>query len=576
MRQQLNHGAMCLLLLAAFLTPGFAHAQLFTRPSVEVRTINTASYAFNVQKNGRVDVEHVAFGLVFENAFPMVRFADEESPEPFRLKGLASARTPVKDRLGEGQGFQFTGKDCVWLLRAYPTQPFFTVQVIYKNETRKPVSVAALYPWAIGAPNDGALNLGPGVDRAAMLTRGTADNPYPRVVTGSAESVMSLAIHNGTSQRNLIAGFLTQANARGNVEVRRSEKVPATAFDLFRAGCVFNPPKEVQPGEQLASEVLYVSVGENDPVHGLRRYGSAVDVWNGDRDSAVAQMLRAMPDSVPQWSTGFDAPAWGTVECLTAAIRRFYFTDPWHKTVMAPVWLDGPSLTEAQGRAWLTGAALSGGEVRIAQSETLTAAQKNDLQKVSSALGESARPVDLFQAGPPQVWNFPLKEKAGEWNIVALFNWDPDKITYLPLTLAELSLAPAQFYTVFDFWNEQYLGTAQGALDVEIAPGSVRVLGLRPFDGQPMVIATNQHITQGAKHLTESAWDATTGTLRGVVETTPGTAFKMWVLIPDGYQYEGHEIAGAKSTVSQDGTALVIEVIPDTHNVKWVVDLSSP
>jgi hypothetical protein len=702
--------------LVSVLLPTLAFAQVFTRPSSEVRTINTATYAFNVQKNGRVDVEHVAYGVIMENAFPMVRFADEEDPELLRLKGLASARTPVKDRLGEGQGFQFTGKDAVWLLRSYPTQPFFTVQLIYKNEGRKPVSVAALYPWVIGDPKRGRVTLGAGTANAPILT---ADPP--QVVRGNAESGWNLAGHNPLSGRNLVAGFLTQNDGMGALTLGRSEDAPDEAWDRFRAASVFDPPRVVAPGEQLASEVLYVSIADTDVIQGLRRYGKAVGVWNGIHDSrpplphgwkpattpdletlrrereaqgedlkafgwthlntgytwragdggsseawsqfleesrakgfstgiAVApfdgvdrsdaaqvmeieNVLRGMQRSVPfeavrvveaevtkagpsDATTGptylgmeqaglaavrtalpgkfitatagsaasgryLDArrvgdhspTSWAdVVALLTSAARQFYLTPHCYVPALPPVDLGAESaLTEAQQQAWLTATALLGGPVTFGTPPSaLGETQRGWLTKLLPSMQRPARPLDLFQDGPPQVWHLPLEGSAGDSHVLALFNWDPDKVTYLPLNLAELGVGPAQYMTVFDFWGASYLGTAQGTLDVEIAPGSVRLLGLRPYEGRPMLIATDRHFTQGATYHLEVTWNAGTGTLRGTFTGVAGVPVKLWILQPAGYGITGMWVAGEEVPYEAAETAVVVTVTPEeTGAVSW-------
>ncbi len=251
------------------------------RPSKEWRTINTDQYEISVQKNGRTDLKFVSGVPIFENAFPAVRYADDSEIAPLPIRAQASARQEVHDKLGSGNGLALRYEACEWQLRAYPTKPYLAVQVIYHNTRKKPVRIAELLPWCVGAPNRGAVQLGADAAATRILQAGDP----AAIVEQSSWGRSHLAAYNPVSGRNLIAGFLSSERAWTAVGMSRSADAAADVFDQFRSVCRYDPPVELQPGASLASEVFYIAVTEADPLFGLRRYGKAVAVWNGVRDA---------------------------------------------------------------------------------------------------------------------------------------------------------------------------------------------------------------------------------------------------------------------------------------------------
>ncbi len=166
-RRLLRAGTVLLLALASTST---ALAQFTYRPGQEYRSLNTDYYQLAIQKNGRIDVALSSGDIVFLDAFPMVRFEGDEKPEALKIDGRWSQRYEVDDALGRGNGMLLKYKNCEWSIRAYPSKPFFAVQVAFINTTKKAVYIAELLPWCVGEPRKGALTLGDGTKQAAILT----------------------------------------------------------------------------------------------------------------------------------------------------------------------------------------------------------------------------------------------------------------------------------------------------------------------------------------------------------------------------------------------------------------------
>lgn len=734
-----------LCLLSASLVSGTSHAQLY-RPEQERRTVNTERYEIIIQKNGQVDVRLRNGALVFDNAAPAVQLAGEDAPKLLPLNWKRTNRQEVHDALGQGQGFKFAWGDCEWYLRTYPTQPFFTAQVVYINTSREPVRVERLIPWTL---EESGLRLGGVAAAVKVLDNGrlfeTGDDT-PLLQSPPAAGEWNVALYQPQTGRSLIAGFLTNLKGHSQLHVLPAKEKSVLQFS---ADCIYEPAVEVPPGGRLESEVLYLAVAESDALTGLRRFGKAEGLWNQVRhappflphgwdswsthyqhDISEAELLReldvldqqlkrygwkhfaidagweqaqgdwepdaakfpqgmawfaeqihargmtaglwvapfsvartaqlakahpewlrepsargkdivgddklildvtqpgayafardlakkitqewrfdalmeadfvyylllaenyanpnltqvevmhlgmqalregmgedkflmSMPphpingihadgirvgrDCAPVWKASTPDQPWGAVDALSNAIRRFYlspglyvmdqdcafFTTP----EVRERWQVKEALTRNQSIAWLTGAALTGGVVKIGNAfSTLTPADFDILKRLLPVPEQPARPIDLFETDHPAIWYMPLSTAAGEWDTLGLFNWDPAAPQTLSVDFAKLGLIQGAYYTVFDFWQQQYLGTATGSLSVQVPPGSVRLLGLRPYEDRPMFLAHDRHLLQGAMEYNKLAWDPNTLTLSGSFEAIEATTYTAYVLVPEPYQ----------------------------------------
>ena len=735
------------------ITAGMVFAQPAPSPPKAYRVVATDRYELSVQKSGRVNVYFANHQPVFEEACPLVQFADEEDPVPLDINGRYTERVEVRNALGEGQGLLFSTKECAWRVNSYPTQSFFTVQVVFTNRGSKPVRVQKLIPWSVGVSRRGALRVGPDAQRAPILENGRVFqtfNDSAKVVTGKSGSQWNVALFNPRDGRSLIAGFLTNVHGYTQFRLDRSEKAKDDEFDYFTAECVYDPPIEVPPDGSINSEILYVAIAEQSPHEGLERFSAASAAMNGIRvdppflphgwdpsctlfkqgisEEGLIQDLDALDRKLkrygwthfavgagwersrgdwepndrfpqgmkwlseeihrrgmtaglwiepftaseespvsrehPEWllelsppgqnvlpgahgvldSTapgvcehvrdicrkvsvdwGFDAitdadsashillatryhdpgvtnvealrlgmqamreglgtdkflmtgtpqpvnamfadgirmgrdcaPIWrakdlngpsGAVEALTNAIHRYYvmpnlyIPDPgcvfFPDAATSKRWNveDYPELTMQQSIAWLTGAALTAGVVKVGKRfSELTDAELHVLQRLLPVPGRPARPIDLFQTESPRIWALPVDCAIGRWLVLGLFNWDASAPQTVPLDFAAVGLKPGTPYTVFSFWDGKYYGVAQDHLNVQLAPASMKLLGLRPYEGRPMLLATDRHFTMGATDFTSLSWDDAACTLTGTFDAVEDTDYVLYLYLPASYR----------------------------------------
>ncbi len=764
------------LLCAAFLNGMLtcpAHA-LSYKPGREYRTINTDQYEISVQKNGRTDINFISHAPVFSDACPSIWMEGEEARRPLKIDGRWTSRSASINGLGEGPMLVFEKDDCRWILQAYPTQPFFTAQVSYVNNTKKPVRVKMLSPWTIGITKNSALHFGPNAAAVSILDTGSMTRLDPRLWNlskGSCTSVWHTALFNPENGQSLIAGFLTHLHGYTQVHVSRTEKAAPNIIDAFRAECLYEPAIEVKPGEMLESEVAYIGITESNPLEGLERFAVSMAKLNNHKPTRFAlphgwdswsakyrfdvneqNMLEALdfvdnnlkrygwthfsidagwetakgqwePDPArwphgmkwfaeqihargmtaglwtdpftvklgtplanehPEWMLepsplgrgmigdderildisapgayeyvrdlyrkigsewGYDALVevdfvyhllfatnyaqaelthaellalgmkavregfgsdkfimstpphmlntlfvdgmrigtdcapvwrkqpdkwpWGCVETLTSAARRYHLgshlwaidqdcaffglpatRERWGVT-------DAPELTWEQSVAWLTGAALTGGAVKIGDAyPDLSARHVDVLRRLLPTASRAARPVDLFERDQPRIWALPVTSPIGNWTIVGVFNWDENNADKVKLDFARLGLNPNAFYAVYDFWSDTYYGNARGELDVSMAPGCVRLLGLKPYEDRPMFLATDRHFTMGATDFTGLAWNAQDRTLSGAFKGVADTEYQLRVLVPDGYTVGNVQASAGPVATERDGKVL--------------------
>lgn len=138
-------------------------------------------------------------------------------------------------------------------------------------------------------------------------------------------------------------------------------------------------------------------------------------------------------------------------------------------------------------------------------------------------LPEAGEPLDLFDSVDPdypKIFRLPVKTGWDRWDLIAVFNYGAE-----PLTRE----VPANG-VVWDFWNERYMGRAEGTYRVTVPAGSVKLLRIAPAREHPWILSTDIHIRQGQAELTDVAWDEAKRELRW----TANRAGNVYVLVPKG------------------------------------------
>ncbi len=160
---------------------------------------------------------------------------------------------------------------------------------------------------------------------------------------------------------------------------------------------------------------------------------------------------------------------------------------------------------------------------------------------------ESARPVDLFDRVYPDDYCRMLKlaVRTGwdDYLLVAVFNMDETPF-HADADFAKLGLDAAAPHRVFEFWNEEYLGTFTQRVACSIPPGACRLFRLARAREYPWLLSTDLHAQQGAVEVTSLAWDADRLCLSGVVSRPAGESGNLFFLMPRKMRLLNHEGVG--------------------------------
>ena len=151
-------------------------------------------------------------------------------------------------------------------------------------------------------------------------------------------------------------------------------------------------------------------------------------------------------------------------------------------------------------------------------------------------------PVDLFDNVEPEGHCHILKKAVKtDWDdylLVAVFNTSPDN--HVPVTdtyrttleFARLGLHASLPYRVYEFWNEEYLGTFRTAFACSVPPDGCRLYRIARAREYPWLLGTDLHIEQGRAELESLAWDEATCTLKGVARRPTGETGSLFFLLP--------------------------------------------
>jgi hypothetical protein len=188
---------------------------------------------------------------------------------------------------------------------------------------------------------------------------------------------------------------------------------------------------------------------------------------------------------------------------------------------------------------------------------------------------KSARPIDVFvHEGHPRVYDFAVTP---DWHQVTLYNNTlPTREEIIAVPLAgdtadgALGLDPDAEYHVYDFWNDAFAGTVNGAgtLTQTLRPGEARMLSIRKVQQHPQVLSSNRHIMQGYLELSDVKWGS--NSLSGKAKIVGGETMKIVIAL------NGHTpVAMSNLTVSADGKLAVLALDSQKNKtVEWCVNFA--
>lgn len=212
--------------------------------------------------------------------------------------------------------------------------------------------------------------------------------------------------------------------------------------------------------------------------------------------------------------------------------RKLFLSDSGNVlTIDKPV-----SLTEAQISATIF--SINGGPLMLGDDiSRMTEERLQMVKQLFPRLPECARAIDLFDAPEPdypKVFHLPVKTDWDEWHLIAVFNYQNSALRQ-EIRFDRLGIPVVQRQTIWDFWNESYLGLHSGSVQVDVLPRSVRLLRIARHRETPWLLSTDMHARQGQAEIENVHWKAETMTLDIRASRPSGYSGNAYVRVPNGY-----------------------------------------
>ncbi|WP_127585603.1 alpha-galactosidase [Paenibacillus koleovorans] len=267
---------------------------------------------------------------------------------------------------------------------------------------------------------------------------------------------------------------------------------------------------------------------------------------------------------------------WNVMRDVASNMAATYFTDRklYYNDAFNVMTIDKPiPLNEARITASMFG--LSGGPIMLGDEiVSISEERLNLIKKCLPQYEKMAKPADLFTSvypDWPKVFNLKVSKPWEEWQVVGLLNTEPTTKIF-ELAMHELDLDSQTDYTVFDFWDEMYLGEARGTLTVEVPPYSIKVLRVSQARNHPWLLSSDMHITQGGVELEQLKWNPEKRYLQGVCVRPRGETGNLYFRLPKWWKpvrYDGLRTA----KVPMDKSVLVMKRIDfPVETVTWRID----
>jgi hypothetical protein len=160
------------------------------------------------------------------------------------------------------------------------------------------------------------------------------------------------------------------------------------------------------------------------------------------------------------------------------------------------------------------------------------------------------RPVSLYPYfSMLPVWNLRIQNAfLGNYNVVALFNWEGD-VRSISFTTDELGIDKDADYLIYEFWTQKSYGKMKASFSMEIPPHSVRLLAMHKEKDIPQWISSDRHISQNAMELKDYRWNTDLKTLEGRIRIIGSFPLTMRLHIPPDYSCKGTDCPDMKCSV---------------------------
>lgn len=177
----------------------------------------------------------------------------------------------------------------------------------------------------------------------------------------------------------------------------------------------------------------------------------------------------------------------------------------------------------------------------LLSSDNLPELTSEDLEYIKFLIPvykKSAVPIDLFENRPPRVFKLEVTpEKVFKpYYLIGVFNWTKKEMT-ISVSVERFQLPPDVSYHVFDYWTRRYFQIDSGHIKIRhLRKNRAKFLVIRPNTGNPQLIASTFHITQGTTEVTQFEFNATTKELSITLNKPGRNQGRLYLSIPPPYR----------------------------------------
>jgi len=163
------------------------------------------------------------------------------------------------------------------------------------------------------------------------------------------------------------------------------------------------------------------------------------------------------------------------------------------------------------------------------------------------------------------VWDLKIGRAFGNWDVVALFNWNDEEET-IGFALDELGLDAGE-YVAYEFWTNAFLGASNEGFETKVPARAVRLLALHKKQAVPQFLTSDRHVTQGGVDLLDAQWNEDSKELTVKLALVAKNKTTARFLIPEGFAFQNVQANGAdvalETNAEADGQILALGATAD-------------
>ena len=157
-------------------------------------------------------------------------------------------------------------------------------------------------------------------------------------------------------------------------------------------------------------------------------------------------------------------------------------------------------------------------------------------------------------------------------DVIGLFNWSEEEPLDICYDMGKLGLDPNSTYSVFDFWENEFVDPVRTSLRQTLPGGSCRILAVRPVADHPQLLSTSRHVAQCMVDVLHEHWDLPTKTLSGKSEVVAGDAYELRITLPAGTSWKVRNATAGELPLTLDESSAAGVRLRFTSKASGTVD----